>query len=139
VIATSLEQEGDLRPGEWGLFRLVSDSIRALPAHPRFDKVTCHDMADAVSRIWPGQLTAVAGHCVRSTWDHGWVEYTHRMDTRQRLVIDVYPWAASGGPMLYLLDYRTPWHGLFIPAPRYPVVDAERVKLLCERLAERPL
>lgn len=137
MMFTALEQSGDLRASEIGTFNLVRDSIRHIPNHPSFDKVTCHEMALAVSQVWPS-LRAVAGHFLRDTWDHGWVEFSDRMDTRQRVVIDVYPWASSGGPVLYLLDYRTPWSHLFIAVPRYPAVDKARVDLLYSRLAENP-
>jgi hypothetical protein len=61
--------------------------------------ISCHVIAEAVSRRWP-QLKVKHGRFM-SAYEHSWLE------TKQRNIIDVYPIAIIGGPLL--IDGRNGW------------------------------
>lgn len=80
---------------------------QALPSLPR--GTTCHALVRAFAPALG--LTAVDGYFGLGGHTHAWlvdkgIEYW---------VIDVYPWASLGGPMLVCTELLSPWSRLYRP------------------------
>jgi hypothetical protein len=89
--------EGLVGPHELSLLALVRAAVDGLP-----DGLDCHQVCARVVESARGRLRHVRGRF--HGWDHSWLEVTGT-----RCVIDPYPWACAGGPLL--VDCRTgsPW------------------------------
>lgn len=82
------------------------------------DGVTCHHIAFAAAATWP-KLNLVSGHFCRA-WEHSWLQ------TPAGHLIDVYPVAQLGGPVL--LDGTCgPWPALYVWDHKIQVLCHETV------------
>jgi len=101
-------------PEELALFGKIKNLVQAMPdvdlgkdAKEKQILVSCHMVTRAIAKIFPelevldGQFGAWAGY------DHSWLKRGHR------LIIDPYPWAAVGGPIMVCGDMISPWYRLY--------------------------
>ena len=74
--------------------------------------VSCHMVARALTHIFPG-VKWEDGYFVRRGQRHSWL----RVEGDRTLIIDPYPIAVLGGPiMVYVGFLTTPWDKLYIKA-----------------------
>ena len=66
--------------------------------------VSCHMLARALSSFYPVKCS---DGCFGGTHKHSWLV------TRNGLIIDVYPIAVVGGPILIDTRFMTPWTSLY--------------------------
>jgi len=101
------------------LFQKIKQVVEALPdiklgkdTQGRKARVSCHMIARGLARIFP-EVTRHDGYFVRLGQRHSWL--TVRNDPG--LIIDAYPVALLGGPiMVHCGLVTTPWDHLYIKA-----------------------
>lgn len=105
----------------------MSDPELGLDENGREILLSCHILARAVGKVFP--VTVRDGHFAGS-FQHSWLETEHGN------VVDVYPVAMIGGPIMYDGDTCSP-KGVFIrPAPQENFLAAASVRILSAALSD---
>src|SRR5689334_17275909 len=105
MVKTYTEEKGFVPEGEIETLADIQRIIAALPSFPFL--VSCHHLADAFD-CYRG-LAAVRGYFMSPGWNHSWLR------TPDGNIIDIYPWAQLGGPVLLCTKFFSPWQHAFIP------------------------
>jgi hypothetical protein len=105
---------GDLTAAHVGWAAYVHRMIRDLP-----DAQSCHTVCEKVAAELPTVFIHYRGH-FHGTWDHSWLVFRDNPDA----LLDPYPWASGGGPLLVTLAGVSPWRGLYRGQPVTPAVTA---------------
>jgi hypothetical protein len=105
------------------LFRKIRGVVEAMPdvdlgedGRGKKIEVSCHMLARAIAAYFP--VECADGYFTPNQWPHSWL-----LTSRGNL-IDVYPWAAVGGPVLLVGRALCPWRGLFRAAELDVVYEA---------------
>lgn len=69
--------------------------------------LSCHMVCEALARIFP-KLEHKIGYFQIKGFEHSWLLHPVRQPY-QRFIIDPYPWATLGGPLLLVVGAGTPW------------------------------
>lgn len=130
----------DINEEDLAIFRKVREVMEALPEIDLGNElngekilVSCHILCRAFAVVFP-QLKCVDGYFFRIGREHSWLE------TPNGCIIDVYPIAMLGGPILVLKEgfLSLPWGEIYIEAepPRLRngkfLGDTARVKTITE-------
>ena len=92
---------------EIALLARVRNMVEKLP---NFNfAVSCHMLSRAIAPLTG--LKVKTGWFFTAGWNHSWLE------TSQGNIIDVYPWAQIGGPVLLCTKYFSPWKKIFLSVP----------------------
>lgn len=97
-------------PFDKHLFEVVRLAMKELPdirCKPSTDEISCHHVARALAEIFPIEFED--GHFNKG-WEHSW------LSTPNGWIIDPYPVALIGGPILVDAGSRSPWRSLYVPA-----------------------
>jgi hypothetical protein len=89
--------------------------------------VSCHILARALANVFPVKYKS--GYFVNRAYSHSWLV------TKSGIIIDPYPWAMVGGPILIDTRFITPWSQLYQEINLSPPDDIdflERVKKVTE-------
>ncbi len=104
--------EKQINPEELKLFEDIRKVFLELPevdlgtdADGRPIPVSCHAITRAIAACFPVELKD--GYFGRAKWQHSWLTTPHGN------TIDLYPWAAVGGPILLITRDHSPWRPLF--------------------------
>lgn len=96
------------------LFKQIEEVIQKMPdikfenkegKHKEKILLSCHVLCRAFAKVF--SVKCVDGYFFISCWRHSWLV------TENKTIIDVYPWALVGGPIMAIADYRTPWINLY--------------------------
>ncbi len=91
--------------------------------------LSCHILARAVARVF-SCLRVVDGHFIGG-YDHSWVE------TRSGHVIDLYPVAMIGGPIMILGGHASPKETMYVRLPTKRVSDGRFGRKSFQRAVRR--
>jgi len=101
--------EEDLR-----LFARICSVVEKLPNHDFGDPnlkqykiknaISCHILARALASFFP---VGVASGLIQNCWEHSW------LITKNGFVIDAYPVALYGGPVIVDARSCSPWYGFY--------------------------
>ena len=96
------------------LFKQIERVIQKMPdiefenkhgKHKERIPISCHVLCQALAKVFP--VRCIDGRFFIPFWRHSWLE------TKNENIIDAYPWALVGGPILVFKDYCTPWSNLY--------------------------
>ena len=96
------------------LFKQIEEVIQEMPdikfenkegKHKEKILLSCHILCRAFAKVF--SVRCVDGYFLLPCWRHSWLV------TENETIIDVYPWALVGGPIMAITDYRTPWVNLY--------------------------
>jgi hypothetical protein len=121
-------------PGDLALFHQIEKIVQELPdvdlgVNEKGQKVliSCHMVARALARFFPA-VRCRDGY-FGNTHKHSWLV------TRSSLVIDVYPIAVTGGPILVDIRFISPWGSLYQEA-NLPGLKGVRFRKNLDKLVE---
>lgn len=88
-------------------------------AHPHGDDTrylwSCHGIARALATVLTQPWEVIDGWFLRRGNEHGWLYLEVDNDQRSQFILDVYPVAAVGGPLLLdVRSYGSPWPDAYI-------------------------
>lgn len=102
---------GELSHEHLVLYRIVVNALNNMPEKPATGPgLTCHDVCEKLLKDAPALANSLAH--VRGKFhyhEHSWLEFKFG---RNRVIIDAYPWAASG-PIMIAAGTGTPWATLY--------------------------
>ncbi|MEX1063912.1 MAG: hypothetical protein WD898_01205 [Candidatus Paceibacterota bacterium] len=84
---------------------------------PDKEEVSCHMIARALAEFFPVQYKD--GYFPRKGYQHSWLV------TQTGNVIDAYPWAIVGGPVMLDMRLGSPWNGMFQAHPLLSLENEE--------------
>ncbi len=103
-MRTHAEHMGAFKPFELEQLEQVKAILDTLPNSD--DSQTCHSICELIAQEIP-TLKHIRGW-FDIGWEHSWLV------TLEGNIIDPYPWACKGGPVLLVGAFGAPWHHLYI-------------------------
>ena len=85
---------------------LDSDDFKAL--------WTCHGITRGVRPLLLNNWEVMDGWFLRQGTEHSWLYLNHDQKGRKKFIIDVYPYACMGGPILLDMSLGSPWRDAYI-------------------------
>jgi hypothetical protein len=123
---------------ERALFRVIESYVEALMRDVAYD-ISCHEVCQRLEAFLPTQLKWYQGY-FGDSHQHSWIHFVEQPDLRERFIIDPYPVAMVGGPILVdtgsHLIVPTPWNDLYREADLTDVIPNSQRSLLRKFTAE---
>ena len=101
-------------PEDLALFEGVKKIFQAMPdvdlgkdEKGEQNLVSCHMVARAIAKIFPELKVVDGSFGAYGGYGHSWLKRGHRV------IIDPYPWATVGGPIMVCADMISPWYCLY--------------------------
>lgn len=126
----------DISEKEYELFLKIRAIVKEMPdidlgkdQHGRKAEVSCHMITRALAKFF-SVLQLKDGYVNDRMGKHSWLMLNHR------LIIDPYPWAMVGGPIMILRAPLTPWRHFYETECTFPEFSEEPFLTRCAKVAE---
>ena len=98
---------GDITANHLCVWEDVCRYLRYVPDKVDGKPITCHQVCERVASQFAVELAHVKGKFYG--YDHSWLVFKDDPD----VIIDAYPWASAGGPLLLTKTAASPWQYLY--------------------------
>lgn len=117
---------------EQALFRVIESYVEALMRGATHD-ICCHEVCQRLEAFLPSQLKWYQGY-FGDSHQHSWIHFIEQPNLRERFIVDPYPVAMVGGPILVdtgaHLIMPTPWNDLYREADLSDVLPSHQISFL---------
>lgn len=105
MITWTERKEGAVTQEELVQLQLTRLLVERLPSQPF--EVSCHALARVLAKVIPNVYWTDGYFGGGRGWPHSW------LCTSNHNILDPYPWAMVGGPVLICCQYFSPWPHLY--------------------------